>query len=291
MIHNKKREEFLKKFKEKYPSYEILSFDKVAGPIIFKDAEGVLHKKNNAFRVLTHNIRFDSVIDKESYIQNKLNVLGTGLTLVQFKGMKKKVIVKDINGFTYSPQAYDLLQGHSVTIESCNEKEELFKFKAALKHNNKYIYGSFKYINSKQKIPIICPVHGEFKLSAECHLFGNGCRKCKNDSASFSRSEWIERFKNKLCTFYILEFYNNNELFIKVGITAVNIKKRYANCKNYKYKLLLEIKGSSEYISDLEKSFLFNYKEFKYNPLCKFEGRTECFLINIKNKIYEQFKC
>ena len=48
--------------------------------------------------------------------------------------------------------------------------------------------------------------------------------------------------KNKKCIFYVLEFYNDNESFIKVGVTAVSIKKRYASVKNYKYKVILEIK-------------------------------------------------
>lgn len=289
-MHTKKRNDFIKRFKDKYPNYEILSFDKLTGPIIFKDADGFLHKKNSAFRAISHNIRFDSIVDKSAYVQSKLNVLKTGLTLLKFNGMKKKILVKDADGFTYSPQAYDLLNGHIVSIESCNEKEKLFVHKASIKHNNKYKYGEFIYTNGKQKVPIICPIHGAFTMTVESHLYGCGCRKCKNDTASFSLSKWIERFKNKICTFYVLEFYNDNESFIKAGITVAGIKKRYSAYSNYKYNIIVDIKGSSEYIAELEKSFLLRYKKFKYNPLYKFDGRTECFSLDIKNNIYEQFK-
>lgn len=291
MNFKEKRLNFIKKILDKYPDYKIIMFSKIDEPMILESPDGTLYKKNHAHRFLTHNLRFDTIVDKKGYIQKKLDSLDTGLKLLDYKGMKEKIIVQDQNGFTYSPQCYDLLQGHFVTIESCNEKEELFKFKANLKHNNKYTYGNFKYTNGKQKIPVICSIHGEFKVSVECHLFGNGCSKCKSDNASFSRSQWIERFKNKTCTFYILEFFNETESFIKVGITAVSIKKRYANQCQYTYKILLEIKGKSEFISNLEKDFLINYKNFKYSPTLKFEGKTECFLTEIKNKIYEQFKC
>jgi hypothetical protein len=290
-MHAKKRNDFIQAFKQKYPNYEIISFEHISKPIIFKDPEGFIHKKNKAFRVISNNVRLDSIIDKKGYIQYKLDMLGTGLTLIEFNGMKKKAIVKDVNGFTYSPTVYDLLKGHKVTIESCNEKEDLFIYKSSIKHNNKYKYGSFVYTNGKQKVPIICPIHGEFMMCIESHLFGCGCRYCKRDSASFSRSIWIEKFKHKLCTFYVLEFYNEKESFIKSGITSLSIKKRYRGCSKFKYNVIVDIKGDSEYISNLEKSFINKFKKFKYTPFSGFnDGQTECFLLDIKNTIYEQFK-
>ena len=39
-----------------------------------------------------------------------------------------------------------------------------------------------------------------------------------------------------------------------------------------------------------ESFFLNKLKEFKYIPKEKFEGRTECFTLKSKNKIYEHFK-
>lgn len=285
-----KKEAFINKFNKKYPGYEIIEFTNASSPIIFKDLEGNLHKKNSAFRVLSHNIRFDSIIDKERYIQNKLDLLNTNLKLISFKGMKEKLIVKDINGFTYSPTTYDLLKGHKVSIETCNEKEALFEYKANLKHNSKYIYPSFKYINGKQIITILCPTHGEFTQKIECHLHGNGCPKCKTDQATYDRKKWILNHINKSCTFYILEVFNINESFIKIGITSRNIKTRYVSLKNYNYRILVEIKGTSEYINDLEIQYLKAYKAYKYTPYLGFEGHTECFSIIIKDKIYEQFK-
>lgn len=290
MNFKEKRLDFLQKISVKYPKYKIINFSKISEPMTLQSPEGTLYYKKSASRFITHNLRFDSIVNKYGYVQKKLEEFNTGLTLLEFISMSEKVIVKDKNGFTYSPQCYDLLQGHSVTIESCNEKEELFKYKANLKHDNFYTYGDFKYINGKQKIPIICPIHKIFHTSVESHLFGSGCPSCKKDNSSFSKSKWVIKHKNKKCIFYVLKFFNDAESFIKIGVTSINIKQRYASVKNYKYEIIFEIEGNSEVVSNLEKDTLLKYKDFKYYPSLKFDGKTECFNLQIENKIYEQFK-
>ena len=56
--------------------------------------------------------------------------------------------------------------------------KEDFINKANIIHNNKYDYSKVKYINSRTKICIICPIHGEFWQIPNLHLRGNGCFKC-----------------------------------------------------------------------------------------------------------------
>ena len=46
------------------------------------------------------------------------------------------------------------------------------------KHNNKYDYSKVNYINSKTKVCIICPEHGEFWQTPSNHLCGQGCLIC-----------------------------------------------------------------------------------------------------------------
>ena len=45
-------------------------------------------------------------------------------------------------------------------------------------HNNKYTYSKVEYINSKTKVCIICPEHGEFYQTPNDHLKGCECPKC-----------------------------------------------------------------------------------------------------------------
>ncbi len=50
--------------------------------------------------------------------------------------------------------------------------------KASIIHNGKYDYSGSQYLNTKTKIKIICPIHGEFWQLPEKHIIGNGCPRC-----------------------------------------------------------------------------------------------------------------
>ena len=50
---------------------------------------------------------------------------------------------------------------------------------AKVVHENKYDYSLIKEIETvTSKVPIICPIHGEFKQEVRSHLSSQGCRKC-----------------------------------------------------------------------------------------------------------------
>ena len=51
--------------------------------------------------------------------------------------------------------------------------------KAKAKHGDKYDYSKVCYVNSKTKVCIICPEHGEFLQIPKEHLKGQGCPRCK----------------------------------------------------------------------------------------------------------------
>jgi hypothetical protein len=50
--------------------------------------------------------------------------------------------------------------------------------KSKIVHNGKYDYSKTNYIDAKEKVIIICPIHGEFLQSPDRHVYGNGCPKC-----------------------------------------------------------------------------------------------------------------
>ena len=56
-------------------------------------------------------------------------------------------------------------------------KEDFIK-RAKEIHNNYYDYSKVEYINSKTKVCIICPIHGEFWQVPTSHLNKNGCYLC-----------------------------------------------------------------------------------------------------------------
>lgn len=52
---------------------------------------------------------------------------------------------------------------------------EKFIEKSINKHGDKYIYDDINYVNSRTKITIKCPLHGEFIQESNNHLNGQGC--------------------------------------------------------------------------------------------------------------------
>ena len=59
-------------------------------------------------------------------------------------------------------------------------------------HGDKYDYSKVNYVNSKTKVCIICPEHGEFWQRPSRHLIGDGCPKC-GGSGKLNASEFINR--------------------------------------------------------------------------------------------------
>ena len=45
-------------------------------------------------------------------------------------------------------------------------------------HGDKYDYSKVEYVTSETKVQIICPKHGEFFQTPNCHLSGHGCPIC-----------------------------------------------------------------------------------------------------------------
>ena len=84
-------------------------------------------------------------------------------------------------------------------MEKLTTKE--FIKKAQDIHGDKYDYSKVNYVNSKTKVCIICPDHGEFMQIPPSHLQGAGCLKCgiqKNvERATYSKSDFIRLAKKK----------------------------------------------------------------------------------------------
>lgn len=66
--------------------------------------------------------------------------------------------------------------------------KEKFIERAKKIHGDKYDYSKIEYINTKVKVCIICPKHGEFWQTPGSHLNGRGCNLCSkpiHDTDSF----------------------------------------------------------------------------------------------------------
>ena len=99
----------------------------------------------------------------------------------------KSIIICPNHGeFEQSPNKH--LQGGCMKCGGCG-KSNIIEFieKAKDKHNDKYDYIKFKYINAKTKSIIICPIHGDFEQSPNAHLRGD-CEECAKIKRGKTRS-------------------------------------------------------------------------------------------------------
>ncbi|MBR6515289.1 MAG: hypothetical protein IKT40_00390 [Bacilli bacterium] len=71
-------------------------------------------------------------------------------------------------------------------------KEDFIK-RSIEKHGNKYDYSKVEYKNKKEKVLIICPIHGEFWQLAQNHMAGSGCEKCMRESRRTKIEDFIEK--------------------------------------------------------------------------------------------------
>lgn len=138
---------------------------------------------------------------------------------------------------------------------------EQFIEKANKIHNFKYDYSLTKFINSKIKIRIICPIHGEFEQSHNKHLSKKGCPKCG----------FISRCK--LAT-------SNTEAFIKKAIEIHGEKYDYSNVNYIGKENKVEMKCDKHGIF---KQTPHNHLAGNGCPICK-ESKGESIITEFLNK-------
>lgn len=74
--------------------------------------------------------------------------------------------------------------------------ENKFKYKANIKHNNKWDYSKVVYQGCNVPVCIGCEIHGEFYQTTSAHLRGVGCPRCYNNN-TYTTERWIELAKVK----------------------------------------------------------------------------------------------
>jgi len=104
---------------------------------------------------------------------------------VEYKGSKEKIcIICPKHGeFWQTPNNHLSNQGcPKCSIDNITNKNKFttafFIEKSKKVHGDKYNYSKVEYVNSKTKICIICPIHGEFLQAPNKHLLGQGCPLC-----------------------------------------------------------------------------------------------------------------
>ena len=144
--------------------------------------------------------------DTEKFIQKAKELYGDkyDYSEVDYVGSQTKVKIKCPEHGYFWKKPTNFLLGHNcpqcgeeVMKEKLSMPQEEFIERVKALHNNKYDYSKVKYINQREKIKIICPIHGEFEQGAGIHLNGRGCPLCARETQAerqLKTTEWfIER--------------------------------------------------------------------------------------------------
>lgn len=127
----------------------------------------------------------------EEFIEKSNEIHGKGTydySKVNYINYEVKVIIicKKHGEFKQTPR--DHLCHHGCPncakeyISQCNKltlKEFIKRAKEI--HGCEYDYSKVEYVDSKTKITIICPIHGEFEQIPSHHLQGGGCSACRKN--------------------------------------------------------------------------------------------------------------
>ena len=142
-----------------------------------------------------------------------------------------------------------------------------------IKRNSTVSWGfsKFKYVSAHKKVTVTCPVHGDKSIIANSLFNGGGCSDCSISGFNY----------NKPAILYYLSI--NNGAAYKLGITNLNISKRYSVLERNSFEVLWELPfNTGKACKDTEQALLKMFKEYRYNgvPLLK-KGNTELFYKNI----------
>jgi hypothetical protein len=127
--------------------------------------------------------------------------------------------------------------------------QEEFINRASTKHNHKYDYSRSVYVGSKNKLIIICPIHGDFLQSPNRHLQGDSCPQCGFERTADNRRNDTEKVFDQAAKVhnnnydYSQFIYKNNctkgviicpkhGVFEQIMDAHINQKQGCPNCSN-----------------------------------------------------------
>jgi len=167
------------------------------------------------------------LLSKEEVLSRSIEIHGDKYDYNQMEYVNTKtkiMIVCPKHGkFRQSPTNHVLGQGcPKCGIETakshCSVDTETFIRRSRKTHGDKYDYSKSEYADTKTKIIIICPEHGEFKQLPKNHVNGQGCASCAIDKSRVGLEEFKDRASETHLNRYdysASKFTNTNE---KIGI-------------------------------------------------------------------------
>lgn len=170
--------------------------------------------------------------------------------------------------------------------------------KAKAVHGDIYDYSLTTFIRCTEPVQITCKVHGVFNKRPDRFLQGIGCNACSGERRA-TKQHWnyLKRcdinplLQNRQGYFYLLKMWDEDEAFIKVGVSKEYKKRltRYTE-QGLNFEILKVITFDTTRESAVFEKEVLDYirdSNFKHIPFNKFKGWTECAGLEFQNKIVE----
>lgn len=297
-------EEFIEKFNKKFPNatYQIIGkYEHNKIPILIRDKYGDCLIPPQAL-LQRSNPSVKTAIDKTQYTINKFKEIWSDLydysKFIYGGARTKGIIICRIHGeFLQDPNMH--LSGRCGCPKCANEaisgrvrgNTEDFINKAILKYGEeKYNFDKTIYKTATENVTITCVKHGDFEQTPNRFLTGQICKKCSYKENTTNYHLLREKRNNSIL--YIIECFNDQERFIKIGVTTKNVRNRFSDKSEmpYEYTILRESKyANTQAAYSLETELLKFTKTAMYYPELNFSGRTETRTLNIKIPLIELF--
>jgi len=161
-------------------------------PIMHLYGHGCKYCANEALKKPGYSV--DEFISKAL----KIHGLFYDYSKIVYKNTRTKVCIKCPQHGEFYQKPNSHLKGQG--CKQCGRKKispAAFMERAHFLHDNKYTYDISNYKNTRSKIRIICPDHGEFFQSVNSHLKGHGCTFCRNMKFSILYASNTESFIKK----------------------------------------------------------------------------------------------
>lgn len=225
-----------------------------------RESSGLKHTKisfiEKALNIHIDKYNYDNII----YINNKTKIKIFCNKCKTFFEQRPDSHLKGTNCPCYGPQ--------KMTTER-------FIYESNIIHENEYDYSLIEYINSKDKINIICKKHGEFYQNPYNHLSGQKCPLCKNLS------------KGEEKVIKILKKYNINYIHQKKFDDCVDKRKLPFDFYLTDYNICIEYDGKQHDIMSDSIYSIYDYETIKKHDDIK---NQYCIDKNIK-LIRISYKC
>lgn len=148
---------------------------------------------------------------------------------------------------------------------------DIFINKSKNVHHNKYDYSLVKYINSLNKVKIICSEHGIFKQLPLSHLSGNGCPKCYGIRTTNDFIKKANKIHNNKYTYINISIYKSSHTKIKIECPEHGVFEQmpYAHIQGQGCPRCTKITNKNDFIVKANKihNNKYNYAILKYCDL------------------------